>query len=290
MKKTMAILMLQLIGLAGLAFGSIDLAMAQPPVVSVYGQHYGGKVLYHYRLVNNGPYEISSVWIGYDSLNDNNHYTGVWELKEFPSGLVDISQIPPASVTSPPGWEAILINPEETPTHIIDWGVANDSSPRLPVGQTLSGMSITLDKMDSSHVTGHATIHFSNRPSSDDVTVLMQRLDTTPPTLSVTLSPGTLWPPNDKLLSITAAVTTRDDYDPSPEIKLESITANETLAADDIQNAQFGTDDKQFSLAAKRAGTNQAGRIYTVTYSATDASGNKATASATVTVPHDQGK
>jgi hypothetical protein len=43
-------------------------------------------------------------------------------------------------------------------------------------------------------------------------------------------------------------------------------------------------------LAAKSAGTNLAGRIYTVTYSATDASGNKATASATVTVPHDQGK
>jgi hypothetical protein len=43
-------------------------------------------------------------------------------------------------------------------------------------------------------------------------------------------------------------------------------------------------------LAAKRAGNNPAGRIYTVTYSATDASGNKATASATVIVPHDQGK
>jgi len=80
------------------------------------------------------------------------------------------------------------------------------------------------------------------------------------------------------------------DPDPEPEIKLESITSTETLADGDIQDAQFGTDDRSFSLAAKRAGTNLAGRIYTVTYSATDASGNKATASATVTVPHDQGK
>ena len=41
-------------------------------------------------------------------------------------------------------------------------------------------------------------------------------------------------------------------------------------------------------LRAEREGKNKAGRIYTVTYSATDASGNKTTASATVTVPHDE--
>ena len=290
MKRIMTILMLPLIGLASLVFGFIGMAMAQQPVVSVYGQHSGGKVLYHYRLVNNGPYEISSVWIGYDSLNDSNPDAEAWELNELPSGLVDISQIPPASVTSPPGWEAILINPEETPTHIIKWRVANDNSPRLPLGQTLSGMSITLDKIDNSHMSGHATIHFSNRPSKDDVTVPMQRLDTTPPTLTVNLSSATLWPPNNKAAPITAYITVKDDYDAEPEIKLESITANEPLATDDIQDAQFGTDDKQFSLVAKRAGTNQAGRVYTVSYSATDASGNRTTASATVTVPHDQGK
>jgi hypothetical protein len=299
MKKALAILMLRLICFASLWFGSIGIAIAQPPVVSVYGQHYGGKVLYIYRLVNNGPYEISSVWIGYDSLNDNNPDTEVWELNELPSGLTEDLKIPPASVTSPLGWEAILINPEETPTHIIDWGVANDSTPRLPVGLTLSGMSITLDKIDISHVTSHATIHFSNRPSTDDVTVPMQRLDTTPPTLSVTLSPVTLWPPSDKLVPITATVTVKDDYDPSPEIKLESITANEVLDKDDIKDAQLGTDDRSFKLRAERDGKDSdhkkqdrtdkhLGRIYTVTYSATDASGNKTTASATVTVPHDR--
>jgi len=83
-------------------------------------------------------------------------------------------------------------------------------------------------------------------------------------------------------------IATSDDYDPEPEIKLESITANEALAGNDIQEAQLGTDDRSFSLAANREGDNPAGRIYTVTYSATDASGNKASASATVTVGHDQ--
>src|SRR3989338_3812425 len=289
MMKNFLIVRLQMIGLSLLAFVACSTALAQPPLVSVYGQHYGGKVQYNYRLVNNGPYEISSVWIGHDTLNDNNYYNDIYELKEYPSGMVD-PNIPTASVSSPPGLEAIYIGQEETLEHSIKWHVANNNTPRLPVGQTLNGMSITLDKTDSSYVTSHATIHFSNRPSTDDITVPLQRLDTAPPSLTVNLSPNTLWPPNDKPVSVTASITVRDDYDPSPEIKLESITASETLAANDIQDAQLGTDDRRFSLVAKRAGTYQAGRIYTITYSATDASGNKATASATVTVPHDQGK
>ena len=55
-------------------------------------------------------------------------------------------------------------------------------------------------------------------------------------------------------------------------------------------DTKFHYDTKFHMLRAKREGKNKAGRIYTITYSATDGSGNKATASATVTVPHDQGK
>jgi len=133
-----------------------------------------------------------------------------------------------------------------------------------------------------------------------DLNYVMKRMDgadrgqaspgATSPTLSVALSPATLWPPNGKLVPITAAVTVKDNNGSAQKIRLESITSNELLEAEDIRDASFGTDDRSFYLAAKRAGTNMAGRIYTVTYSATDASGNKATASATVTVPHDQGR
>ncbi len=79
-------------------------------------------------------------------------------------------------------------------------------------------------------------------------------------------------------------------YDSATEIQLLSIMANEVLDKDDVKDALPGTDNRQFQLKAKRAGTSPAGRIYTVTYSATNGSGNKATASAIVTVPHDQGK
>lgn len=52
--------------------------------------------------------------------------------------------------------------------------------------------------------------------------------------------------------------------------------------ADDI-----GTADYDISLRAERSGKSD-GRIYTITYEACDNSGNCATGSATVTVPHNQ--
>jgi hypothetical protein len=67
-----------------------------------------------------------------------------------------------------------------------------------------------------------------------------------------------------------------------PEIKLESITASEPLAADDVRDANIGLDDRYLKLRAESK--DPAGRIYTVTYSATDASGNQTLASAMVTV------
>jgi hypothetical protein len=58
--------------------------------------------------------------------------------------------------------------------------------------------------------------------------------------------------------------------------------------SDDVQGASFGTDDREFLLRAERTGRGT-GRIYTVTYEATDASGNLTDATAEVTVSHDQG-
>lgn len=284
-------LLLSLACLASFLFATIDIAMAQPPVnVGVYAEHYGGKLVYHYRVVNNGPDNIAAVWIGYDSKNDNNNYNDVMELVELPSGWNFNSGIPPGSVTSPPGWHAYVITPEGMPGNVIAWEVIDNNSPRLVSGQTFTGMSITLDKADANYVTSHADIHFSNkRQYPTTLTVPLERLDTTPPILSVTLTPTKLWPPNGKLVPITATISVKDDYDPAPEIKLESITPSELSAPDDIQDATLGTDDRQFMLKATRDGNNKAGRVYTVIYSATDASGNQSIATATVTVPHDQG-
>ena len=126
----------------------------------------------------------------------------------------------------------------------------------------------------AAYLTGHFSASFPIDGGPEYYNGAMEKIDITPPTLSVTLNPAALWPPNNKLVAVTAAITVTDDYDPELEIKLESITASETLAGGDIQDAQLGSDDRSFSLAAEREGGNLAGRVYTVTYSATDASGN----------------
>ena len=117
--------------------------------------------------------------------------------------------------------------------------------------------------------------------------------DTTPPTLVVSVSPSVINANNHKMVAITATVTSLDDAcDPNPTVTLLSITSNESDngagdTANDIQGADVGTDDRSFSLRAERSGSN-GGRVYTVTYEATDAAGNSSEASATVTVPHDE--
>jgi hypothetical protein len=111
--------------------------------------------------------------------------------------------------------------------------------------------------------------------------------DVAPPTIAVSVTPTVIWPPNNKLVRVTANVTASDPGDPAPVVTLVSITSNEPAAPDDIQ-AAIGTDCRTFLLRASRLGGGT-GRTYTITYRATDASGLVTEKAVTVIVPHDQG-
>ena len=126
--------------------------------------------------------------------------------------------------------------------------------------------------------------------STDNVVVTIR--DTKPPVLTVSFSPNVLWPPNHKMVDITAIIEVSDACDASPVVKLVSITSNEPAngngdgnTSSDIAGASYGQDDRSFQLRAERKG-NGTGRVYTGAYEAKDASGNSAQKSAEVTVPH----
>ena len=129
---------------------------------------------------------------------------------------------------------------------------------------------------------------------TDIDSVNIEIVDTTPPELSVELDPTLLWPPNHKMKTITATVSVNDICDPNPTWIFLSIESNEPEEGPgkknypDIEGAAIGIADTEFKLRAERLG-NENGRIYTVTYQVTDASGNVNTAEATVVVPHDMG-
>jgi uncharacterized protein len=123
----------------------------------------------------------------------------------------------------------------------------------------------------------------------DPVVVGLSPCEEAPPTLSVTASPNTLFPANHKYTTVNATVTASDNSGAPPSIALVSVTSNEP---DDAPGDADGkttndiviVDQDTFRLRAERS-DNGTGRIYTITYRATDACGNSTTASTTVTVP-----
>jgi hypothetical protein len=112
-----------------------------------------------------------------------------------------------------------------------------------------------------------------------------------PPILNVSLS-GAPWPPNHRMVKVTAVVTPVGACGSSP-ITLESVISSEPdddpggadgSTADDIQDATTGALDREFQLRAERSSSG-AGRTYTATYRLTEAAGGGAVGTATIFVP-----
>lgn len=144
---------------------------------------------------------------------------------------------------------------------------------------------VTLPEISGTYLLEYRSIDQAG--NEEAVQSLTLRLDKDAPSIKVTLDRNTLWPPNKKMITVTADVYAADVSSQVDRIVLTSISCNDSLQPDDIQDAQFGTFDKTFALRAEKS-KGHSERVYTITYTATDKAGNRSTASATVTVPHDQ--
>jgi hypothetical protein len=119
-------------------------------------------------------------------------------------------------------------------------------------------------------------------------------VDTTPPVITVRVTPDTLWAPNHRLVTVRPTVAVSDICDPNPTFVLTSITVDEPdnglgdgNTTGDVRQAAFGTPDTSFQLRSERSGPGN-GRVYTIRYTARDMAGNAASATARVTVTHDR--
>lgn len=130
--------------------------------------------------------------------------------------------------------------------------------------------------------------------NEEGIQTITFHIDTVAPELEVTLNQYELWSPNHKMHDIIATLTYEDVTSQIANVELVSITSNEPDSVNkgdkenDIQDAEFGTDDAVFKLRAERLGKGE-GRVYTITYKVTDAAGHETTQMVEVIVPHDKG-
>jgi hypothetical protein len=170
------------------------------------------------------------------------------------------------------------------------------------------GNSIAVDAAGQAYVTGETTS--SNFPvtsspfqaqSGGGVDAFMAKIgtDTVPPAITITATPETLWPPNGKLIpvTITGTITGMDSavdaitatYEVTDEYDSIHLRGPVTVDKDDDEEGKF-VYTFTIRLQASRKGNDADGRRYTITVSALDTEGNKGSADAIVTVPHDQGQ
>ncbi|MDO7907872.1 family 43 glycosylhydrolase [Paenibacillus sp. JX-17] len=109
----------------------------------------------------------------------------------------------------------------------------------------------------------------------EEVQSLSVRIDRTKPSLKVSADKTVLGPANGQMVPVVIQVQASDRHSGIARITLDSITTNEKggLHPADVQGAEFGTSDTEFSLKAVRPERGKT-RIYTITYSAVDLAGN----------------
>ncbi len=132
--------------------------------------------------------------------------------------------------------------------------------------------------------------------SSQD-TVVITVVDTAGPVITLTGTNISLWPPNHAYhtINLTQLVASASDAcDPTIDINdvvIASVTSDEVENGNGDGNTMndivIAANCRSVQLRAERDGSKD-GRVYRITFSVTDVSGNTTTATATVTVPKSQ--
>jgi hypothetical protein len=107
-------------------------------------------------------------------------------------------------------------------------------------------------------------------------------VDTTAPVITkLKATPNSLWPPNGKMKTVNLDIKAKDSCG---DVTTEIVS----VVSSDGGTADFEiVDENTVKLRAKRSGQSE--RVYTITVEATDESGNTATKTVQVKVPHDRG-
>jgi hypothetical protein len=231
-----------------------------PATVAVYAQHQGGDVVYHYQIRNNGPGEISEFFLGCQCVGEiapnlHLHTPPVGISAIVPPEPGESIELPRESHTLPDGWRAYWFRPIWSDTYHIYWRMAGARTAAVASGETVSGFSVRVPGGDPGYLTGYYTVRILRAGELTDVSGPLNILDNTAPVLNIQAAAQEAFGEPGVYGQIRVSV--KDDRDPSPRVVAESIQRDESGPS----------------------------RLYRITYSATDASGNRATATTLVRLP-----
>jgi hypothetical protein len=123
-----------------------------------------------------------------------------------------------------------------------------------------------------------------------EVTITVQNVNDPPACDLAQAKPGTLWPPNHKLVPVEIVGVTDPNND-SVTITITGVTQDEPVngQGDGDTSPDAVIQGNKVLLRAERAGSGN-GRVYQITFTATDVNGATSTGTVSVSVPHDKGK
>ncbi|HET7730223.1 MAG TPA: hypothetical protein VFK48_09345, partial [Usitatibacter sp.] len=142
-----------------------------------------------------------------------------------------------------------------------------------------SSASVTVAREGTSRVDYRAYDVAGHVSADGSLTV---RIDATPPTGTLVATPSSIWPPNRQLVPIALDLQVADSGGGPVRVSGPTVTATGGSAA----AGDWVVRDGQVWLRAVRDG-GAIGRIYTITYVATDLAGNSAPIATTVRVAHE---
>ena len=182
------------------------------------------------------------------------------------------------SVTTPDANGAVVTY-SATASDIVDGNrsvTCNPASGSLfPVGTTTVNCSASDTRGNSAGGSFTVTVTHEQPPPGDTEAPVFG---------SLSASPNTLSPANNKLVDVTLTATVTDNEDPSPLVQIYAVTSNEQIGGDYVITGALSVQ-----LRAERDGGNSSGRIYTIWVEAIDDAGNRGIGTVNVSVPHDQG-
>ena len=176
-----------------------------------------------------------------------------------------------------------------------------------PGGATVTFIATAIDDVDgpvpvvctppsgSLFPLGVTTVHCSASDAAGNVamgTFKIGVVDTTPPLItSASASPASLWPPNHQMINVTLTVTAVDLVDPAPVIQIVSVKSNQPInGTGDGDTSPDWIITGPLTLQLRSERSSGVDRVYTITFTATDFSGNVATGTVQVKVTNPNGK